>query len=438
MEGAAMEEEYYADRARLQHLLQAKPQASVRELMADTQRSETWVKKWRRRLRAAEPGDTAVLEGLSRRRHVPPWSPDEVVVAKILNLRDTLPTTLGRVAGAKPILYHLHRDTALWALHTLPYGESTIKRILREHGRIVQRSGRPSVPVKRPAPMARWEVDFAYDAPREAEENGTETASLETLHVVDAGTSILVDIQPRRGFCNEKAIEALVVVFQEHGLPPTLTFDRDPRFVGGSQRLDLPAAWVRFVLCLGVTPDICPPRRPDLKPFVEREIGSYKREFGAHCPTDQAREQPETYQAYCRFYNEERPHQGDVCGNRPPKVAFPELPTLPTLPNTVDPDAWLKAYQGKVFTRRLSTTGSIQLGNDSYYVKRALARQTVTIQVDATEQTFLVRQAGHLLKRLPIKGLYRERLPFWTYYDLIRQEARREWRRHLLHQRTRR
>jgi hypothetical protein len=97
--------------------------------------------------------------------------------------------------------------------------------------------------------------------------------------MVDAGTSILIDIQPRRGFCNETAIEALVDVFEQHGLPPTLTFDHDPRFVGGSQRLDWPAAWVRFLLCLGVTPDICPPRRPDLKPFVEREIGSYKREF---------------------------------------------------------------------------------------------------------------------------------------------------------------
>jgi hypothetical protein len=433
-----MEEEYYADRAHLQQLLQTKPEASVRELMDRPQRSETWVKKWRRRLRAAPPGDTAVLEGLSRRRRVLPWSPDEVVVEKILHLRDTLPTTLGRVAGAKPILYHWHQDTALWALHTLPYGESTIKRILREHGRIAQRRERQHQPVERPAPMARWEVDFAYDAPRETEASGTETAPLETLHVVDAGTSILIDIQPRRGFGTASAIEALVDVFQQYGLPPTLTFDRDPRFVGGSQRLDLPAAWLRFVLCLGVTPDICPPRRPDLKPFVEREIGSYKREFPAHCPTDPAREQPETYQAYCRFYNEQRPHQGDVCGNRPPKVAFPELPTLPSLPSTVDPDAWLKAYHGKVFTRRIAATGHIQLGNDSYYVKRALARQTVTVQVDALEQTFLVRQAGQLLKRLPIKGLYREVLPFWTYFDRIRLEARREQRRQAFRQRRRR
>ena len=122
----------------------------------------------------------------------------------------------------------------------------------------------------------------------------------------------------------------------------------------------------------------------------------------------------------------------------PPKVAFPELPTLPNLPSTVDPDAWLKAYQGKVFTRRIAATGHIQLGNDAYYVKRALARQTVTVQVDAVEQTFLVRQAGQLLKRLPSKGLSREVLPFWAYFDRIRQEARREQRRQSLRQRRRR
>jgi hypothetical protein len=122
----------------------------------------------------------------------------------------------------------------------------------------------------------------------------------------------------------------------------------------------------------------------------------------------------------------------------PPKVAFPELPTLPSLPSTVDPDAWLNAYQGQVFTRRIAATGHIQLGNEAYYVKRALARQTVTIQVDALAQTFLVRQAGQLLKRLPIKGLSREVLPFWTYYDRIRQEAQREQRRLLLRHRLRR
>ncbi|HEY6406624.1 MAG TPA: integrase core domain-containing protein, partial [Ktedonobacteraceae bacterium] len=34
-------------------------------------------------------------------------------------------------------------------------------------------------------------------------------------------------------------------------------------------------------------------------------------------------------QQFEHHYNYERPHQGLSCGNRPPRTAFPRLPTLP-------------------------------------------------------------------------------------------------------------
>jgi hypothetical protein len=39
----------------------------------------------------------------------------------------------------------------------------------------------------------------------------------------------------------------------------------------------------------------------------------------------------EVTEAFLQHYNEERPHQGQTCGNVPPRVAFPTLPTLPAL-----------------------------------------------------------------------------------------------------------
>jgi hypothetical protein len=50
-----------------------------------------------------------------------------------------------------------------------------------------------------------------------------------------------------------------------------LTFDNDPRLVGSPAGRDFPSALVRFLLCLGVQPNVIPPHRPDLNAYVERD-----------------------------------------------------------------------------------------------------------------------------------------------------------------------
>ena len=39
-----------------------------------------------------------------------------------------------------------------------------------------------------------------------------------------------------------------------------------------------PSALMRFLLCVGIQPDVCPPKRPDLKPYVERFNRTQKEE----------------------------------------------------------------------------------------------------------------------------------------------------------------
>ncbi len=55
------------------------------------------------------------------------------------------------------------------------------------------------------------------------------------------------------------AVEVVAVFLCEHGLPQMLTFDNDPRFVGSPAGRDFPSALVRFLLCLGVQPNVIPP-----------------------------------------------------------------------------------------------------------------------------------------------------------------------------------
>ena len=115
-----MEEQWIIDRARLRDLLAEHPDWTKRRLAEEMGRSISWVKKWRRRFREAEPNDDSVLYGLSRARHNPPPSIAEEVVERILEIRDHPPENLGRTPGPKAILYYLHKDEALKASGGLP------------------------------------------------------------------------------------------------------------------------------------------------------------------------------------------------------------------------------------------------------------------------------------------------------------------------------
>ena len=56
----------------------------------------------------------------------------------------------------------------------------------------------------------------------------------------------------------------------------------------------------------------------------------------------------EVLAAFPDYHNTQRIHLGRACAGRTPDEAFPELPELPTLPETVQPNAWLTAYDGRV------------------------------------------------------------------------------------------
>jgi hypothetical protein len=138
-------------------------------------------------------------------------------------------------------------------------------------------------------------------------------------------------------------------------------------------------------------------------------------------------------EAFPPYYNHERPHQGRACANRTPDEAFPELPALPHLPETVQPDAWLQAYHGRVYRRRVSAAGTIQIDRYLYSVGTAYARQPVLVHLDTEEKTFFVSWGEKLLKRLPIQGLYGAEMDFSSYLIAMKAEARTIDYHHQLH-----
>ncbi len=186
---------------------------------------------------------------------------------------------------------------------------------------------------------------------------------------------------------------------------------------------------MRFLLCVGVEPNLCPPRQPQKNPFVER----YHRSFGKEClevlrlgTKEEVRAVTETYVLH---YNREQPNQALSCGNRPPRVAYPDLPMLPALSAEVDPDRWLVQIQGQEFARRVLPNGTIEVDQRSYYIQQTLAGQQVVLVVNAPTLVFEVLLGQTRLKVLPIKGLVGHSLPLEEYVTRMREEARSEHRR---------
>jgi transposase InsO family protein len=427
-----MEAEWLADRSLLCQLLEQQPDWTNQQLAVATGRSLTWVKKWKKRLRQAPSEDERSLFSQSRARHHPPEKTSPPVVEAILEIRDEPPEELQRTPGPRAILYYLQRQETLAGEH-IPTSTSTIWRILDQYQRILRPRAVVHEPLERPAPHEEWQVDFK-DVTTATGATEKRTHQVETLDVVDAGTSLLIANPVRSDFTATTVIEALVDVFASAGLPQRLRFDRDPRFVGSASGRDFPAAFVRFLLCLGVDPIVCPPHQPQKNPFVER----YHRTYETECirtkrPTTVAETQ-EVNDWFRPHYNEQRPHQGLSCGNQPPRVAFPDLPPLPPLPTTVDPDAWLAYTRGRIYRRRISSKGSFQLGRQQYYVGTEYSGQLVAVTVRPALKLLDVLLGQTVIKSLPIKGLYQQRLSLEDYIYHIGQEAESEYRQYLASQ----
>jgi hypothetical protein len=258
-------------RAALRWLAQRHPHWTHQELAATLCMSRSWVSKWLHRLHQADQEDVMALHSRSRARHTAPASiaSQSVVVQRIIEIRTAPPENLQRVPGPEAILYYLHRDPALKqaGVH-LPRSQTPIWKILRQAGCIVQDRRRKPKPLELRQPGEEVQFDLKDGSHVPADPEGKRQHVVEIANFVDAGTSIWLHRQVQSDFDAETLLEAVAQFFRMRGLPAMLTFDNDPRFVGSASGRDFPSALVRFLLCLGVQPNVIPPHRPDLNELV--------------------------------------------------------------------------------------------------------------------------------------------------------------------------
>jgi hypothetical protein len=246
---------------------------------------------------------------------------------------------------------------------------------------------------------------------------------VETLNMIDKGTSILVAHHVRSDFTAETALEALAHTFASHGLPASITLDRDTRWVGAPQGSDFPAALVRFCHSLGIAVLICDPHHPQQNGFVERYHRTLTQECLSPSRPKTLDEVRQVTEAFATHYNWQRPHQGIACGNQPPWIAFPDLPTLPSVPDLVNPDAWLDRVNEQHLVRRVNRQGFVKVDLHPYYISSKLAGQKVTFSIQAKEQSLQVVYPQEYRRSLPLKGLQQRALPYQEYVERMMREA---------------
>jgi len=412
------ETEWVLERMRLYDLTRTHPTWSLRQYARQLGHDVKWVSKWLGRIKTASSVTMEVFKSKSRAPKTIYRRIEEKAKEIVCDLRQQLSLKFHRNAGAKTILWGLaeylkgHPVT-----FPLPKSRSTITQILRERGWILPPRPVSHEPLELPAPMEEWEIDFAEIWLRDE-------GVFEFFVVVDRGTSRLVYIEGSAGYNTETTLEAMARLFILCGLPKRIRFDRDVRLWGAWTRDSYPSPFIRFLRVLGIIDVVCPPRRPDLKPFVERCIQTIKYEWFARQYPSSFSEAKALLEEFPYYYNDERPHQGKACGNRPPSVAFPNLPLLPQLPEKVRPDHWLKSVHGHIYRRRVNSNGTIQVDRHSYSIGTFYAKQPILVHVDAHERVFKLTSEGHKIKQLPILGLFNEMMSFWDYFRVIQTEAR--------------
>ena len=422
---------WYGERYRLYKLKQDHPLWSKKKLADQMGRSYSWVKKWSGRLEGVKTeADETIFRGENRGPKEPTKKVGEAVVKEILRLRDQPGDVgMGRLLGPKAIQYFLTKAEALKELKVyIPRSATTIWQILRDNDRIIKPSAKEYEPLNRNEPLQEWEIDFKDVTTIKEPLKGKVMHQIETLNIIDTGTSILVDNSARFDFNAETVIDSLIECWSREGLPKVIRFDRDPRFIGSWTADDFPSPLMKLMLNLGIEPDICPPQSPWLNCYVERYNRTYKYEgIYIYFPENLAETQAMN-QDFKHHYNYRRPNQALTCDNQPPRLAFPDLPSLPPLPDFIQPNQWLNWTDGKRFKRRVNSNGSVKIGKYAYYIKRTCASQLVSLKVNASERLFEVWLDQKVIKTIPLKGLEQDGLIHINdYLLLIKAEARSEW-----------
>lgn len=305
------------------------------------------------------------LSGLgdeSRRPKTSPEALSETMVCQIVKLK------------------HAHRSWGPRKLRavmarSLPAGElpseSSFKRVLAKAGlveprrrRAASEQGRLTAPVKPERPNQVWTIDFKgwwYTRNK---------SRFEPLTIRDGYSRYVLCAQALANACTETVREAMVRVFERHGLPEVIRSDNGSPFAARRSPLGLSrlSAWW---LTLGIDLDRIAPGRPDQNGAHERMHRDLAVEVEGRAEADPAAQQA-ALDVWRQTFNEERPHE--ALGMRAPRELYERSP------RRYEPKAVELVYPAEYLVRKVMKAGHVNIAHRSIPVSAALGGSEVGLE----------------------------------------------------------
>jgi transposase InsO family protein len=310
--------------------------------------------KWQARF-AADGADG--LRDRSRRPHGHPATTDEAIVAAVLAARRRFPDW----SGEKLVQWLERREpNRAWPGRTTAYqilqdGAAVRRRRPRE--RPVRAAGR--LPVAEAA-NDLWTTDF------KGEFLTRDGRYCYPLTLRDAFSRRVLRCDALLGQTTADTRRRFERAFAEFGLPRRIRSDNGRPFVGnglgGLSTLNV--WWLR----LGIALERITPGHPEQNGSHEQFHGVLKR--ATTCPpAGNAQAQQRRFNAFCRVYNEERPH--DALHGRVPADLY--VPSPRSLPRRLPPLEYATFWE----VRRVSSNGDIMWRGRRLFVSHALGGLSV-------------------------------------------------------------
>lgn len=247
---------------------------------------------------------------------------------------------------------------------------STVGELLKRHGLVEQRRrrhapsphpGRPTTPMDEP--NAVWTTDFKGEF-----RLGTGNYCY-PLTIVDGHSRYLLACKALDSTRSVGARKVFQQLFQSHGLPRYIRSDNGSPFATTAlARLSrLSIWWIK----LGITPELTEPSSPQQNGAHERMHKTLKAE-ATRPPSPTQRAQQSRFDAFCREYNTERPHE--ALGQRPPALLY--APSSRPYPQRLEEPEYPAHFEN----RKVRSNGCIKWRGTNLLVSHVLSGEHIALE----------------------------------------------------------
>jgi hypothetical protein len=288
---------------------------------------------------------------------------------------------------------------------------STIEKYWAQFGDRLCKRRRKRTPSQKPGPKPRepherWQADFKVKITVEG------LGTIDVFNIRDDASPIKIgSFVHWHNKWNDCTVQNdLRQAFTEWGLCDRLQTDKEPRLVSISGAQPFPSRFTLWLVGLGIKHELAPSAQAN--GCVERFNRTWYERVIEGQTFQSNPELQSTSDQELKWINGKLPSRGRACNGRPPLEVYPQA-KQPRRPYTPESELEIfsmdRVYQfldGKLWWRKASKVGQIEIGSQRYAIGRDHGAQEVRVTFDADTVEFVVEDSHeNLICRLEPKGL---------------------------------